>query len=68
MSGNLIPVPGFVRFSQALNAQANSGYGRALFRSQMNPTGASVAQPNYLVKFTSLNLPVEETKAGLGAQ
>ena len=64
VSGNLIPVPGFIRFSQALNGQANSGYGRALFRSQMNPTGASVAQPNYLIKFTSLTLPGEKTKAG----
>jgi hypothetical protein len=68
VSGNLIPVPGFVRFNQALNGQANSGYGRALFRSQMNFTGASVAQPNYLVKFTPVKLPLEKTKAGLGAQ
>lgn len=68
VSGNLIPVPGFVRFSQALNGQANNGYGRALFRSQMNPTGASVAQPNYLVRFTSVNLPEGKAKADLGAQ
>jgi hypothetical protein len=39
-SGTLVPVPGFLRFSQALNGQANSGYGRALFRSQLNPAGA----------------------------
>ena len=44
VSGTLIPVSGFVRFSQALHGQANSGLGRALFRSQLNATGASVAQ------------------------
>lgn len=68
VSGNLVPVSGFARFSQALNGQANSGYGRAMFRSQMNPTGASVAQPNYLVKFTSVNLLEENKKSGPGAQ
>lgn len=68
VSGTLMPVSGFVRFSQALNGQANSGFGRALFRSQLNATGASVAQPNYLVKFTSVNLLDEKVKAPPAAQ
>ena len=68
VSGRLIPVPGFVRFNQALSGQAAAGYGKALFRSQMNPNGASIAQPNYLVKFTELKLLEEKTKAGLGVQ
>jgi hypothetical protein len=63
VSGMLIPISGFMRFSQALNGQANSGYGRALFRSQLNPAGASVAQPNYLVKFTSVQLVEDKIKA-----
>src|SRR4051812_24109553 len=53
---------------QASNGQASAGYGKALFRSQMNPNGASIAQPNYLVKFTEVNLLEEKAKAGLGAQ
>jgi hypothetical protein len=68
VSGHLIPVPGFVRFNQALSGQANAGYGRALFRSQMNPNGASLAQPNYLVKFTEVNLFEEKPKTGVGVQ
>ena len=68
VSGHLIPVPGFVRFNQALSGQASAGYGKALFRSQMNPNGASIAQPNYLVKFTEVNLLEEKTKASPGAQ
>jgi hypothetical protein len=67
VSGHLIPVPGFVRFNQALSGQVSAGYGKALFRSQMNPTGASIAQPNYLVKFTEVNL-LEKAKAGRGAR
>jgi hypothetical protein len=68
VSGTLVPLSGFARFSQALNGQANGGYGRALFRSQLNPAGASVAQPNYLVKFTSLNLLDQKAEAVPGAQ
>lgn len=68
VSGHLNPVQGFVRFNQALSSQASAGYGKAIFRSQMNPNGASIAQPHYLVKFTEVNLLEEKAKAGPGSQ
>ena len=56
VSGSWIPISGLARFNQVLGGPANTGSGRALFRSQTNPSGASVAQPNYLVQFISVNL------------
>ena len=55
-SGSWIPISGLARFNQALGGTPNTGISRALFRSQTNPSGASLAQPNYLVRFTSVNL------------
>lgn len=67
VSGSWLPISGLARFNQALGGTPNTGNGRALFRSQTNPSGASVAQPNYLVQFTSVNLADANTQT-LGRQ